>query len=101
MTGTAVLVADFQAKPGQEDALRAALVAMVAPSLAERGCLGYRPLADPSTPGAMICLEEWRDESALQEHFATPHFTAVAAVLDEILAVPFVLRRLTQAPAEA
>ncbi len=101
MTGTLVLVAGFQAKAGQEDALRDALAAMVAPSEAEAGCLGYRPLADPARPGAMICLEEWRDEAALERHFQTPHFRDIARVLDEILAGPFTLRRLTPAPESA
>ncbi|HEY0260108.1 MAG TPA: putative quinol monooxygenase [Lacisediminihabitans sp.] len=101
MTNTLVLVADFQAKPGQEDALRDALAEMIAPSEAEAGCLGYRPLADPAKPGAMICLEEWRDDAALETHFQTPHFQNVARILDEILAAPFTLRRLTQAPAAA
>ncbi len=98
---TLVLVADFQAKPGLEDALSDALAAMIAPSEAEAGCLGYRPLIDPARPGAMICFEEWADEAALEFHFLTPHFQKVAGILDEILATPFTLRRLTQAPAAA
>ncbi|GAA3749627.1 putative quinol monooxygenase [Streptomyces tremellae] len=95
MTETLVLIAEFQAGPGQEDALRDALAAMIAPSEAEAGCLGYRPLIDPARPGAMICLEEWRDNAALESHFQTPHFKNVARVLDAILAAPFTLRRLT------
>ncbi len=101
MINTLVLVADFQAKPGQEDALRDALAAMIAPSEAEAGCLGYRPLSDPARPGAMICLEEWADDAALELHFRTPHFQRVARILDEILAAPFSLRRLTRAPQTA
>ncbi|MFZ4896517.1 putative quinol monooxygenase [Plantibacter sp. Mn2098] len=93
-----VLVAEFQAKAGHEDELRDALSAMIEPSLAEAGCLGYRPLADPARPGAMICFEEWRNAEALDFHFHTPHFTEVATILDEILATPFTLRRLTQVP---
>lgn len=96
MSTTLILMADFQARPGQEGVLRDALAAMIAPSEAEPGCLGYRPLADPERPGAMTCIEEWRDEAALQFHFQTPHFRNVALILDEILATPFTLRRLTQ-----
>jgi (4S)-4-hydroxy-5-phosphonooxypentane-2,3-dione isomerase len=92
---TLTLIAGFQAKPGQETRLREALSAMIEPSEAEPGCLSYRPLDDPIRPGAMICLEEWEDEAALQFHFGTSHFKNVAAVLDEILAEPFTLRRLT------
>jgi quinol monooxygenase YgiN len=98
MADTLVLLAGFQAKPGREDELRDALAAMIAPSEAEAGCLGYRPLADPARPGAMLCLEEWVDDAALEFHFQTPHFNKVNQLLDEILAAPFTLRRLTQAP---
>jgi quinol monooxygenase YgiN len=70
---------------------------MIEPSTAEPGCLGYRPLADLNRPGAMVCLEVWADEAALQFHFTTPHFKHIAAVLDEILAEPFGLNRLTAA----
>jgi quinol monooxygenase YgiN len=98
MADTLVLVAGFRAKPGQEDALRDALAAMIVPSEAEEGCLGYRPLADPAKPGAMVCLEEWVDDAALEFHFQTPHFKEVAQILDQILIEPFTLRRLTQAP---
>lgn len=90
------LIAGFRAKPGQEDRLREELNAMVAPSTAEPGCLGYRPLTDPNEPGAMVCLEQWVDEAALQFHFTTPHFTHIAAALDDILAEPFTLTRLTE-----
>jgi quinol monooxygenase YgiN len=95
------LVAGFQAEPGQERRLREALDAMVEPSEAEPGCLSYRPLQDPNRPGAMICLEEWVDEAALQAHFRTPHFREVAEVLDEVLSEPFTLRRLTPASESA
>jgi quinol monooxygenase YgiN len=101
MANTLVIVAGFQARPGKEDQLRDTLAAMIAPSVAEAGCLGYRPLADPARPGAMICLEEWADDAALESHFQTSHFTKAARILGEILAAPFTLRRLTQAPQTA
>jgi quinol monooxygenase YgiN len=90
-----MLVASFQAKPGQEDRLREELNAMIEPSEAEEGCLGYRPLVDPNTHGAMVILEQWVDEAALDHHFTTPHFNRVVAALEEILAEPFALLRLT------
>jgi quinol monooxygenase YgiN len=94
MADTLTLIADFQAKPGQGGRLREELTAMIAPSLAEAGCRGYRPLVDPNRPDAMVCLEEWDNEAALQFHFGTPYFKHVGEVFDEILAEPFKLRRL-------
>lgn len=91
------LIAAFRAKPGCENRLREELTAMIEPSEAEPGCLGYRPLVDPKAPGAMVIVEEWVDEAALDFHFTTPHFKRVAGVLDEILAEPFTLTRLAPA----
>jgi quinol monooxygenase YgiN len=90
------MIATFQAKPGEEQRLKDELGAMIEPSLAEAGCLAYRPLVDPNQPGAMVIIEEWIGEDALQEHFATPHFNRVAKVLDEILVEPFAATTLTR-----
>jgi quinol monooxygenase YgiN len=95
---TLVLIAGFQARPGQEERLRTALEGMIEPSLEEPGCLAYQPYADPNRSGSMILVEEWADESALEAHFRSPHFEHVAEVLDRVLAQPFTLRRLAAVP---
>lgn len=97
MTGTLTLIATLKAKPGEEDRLRAELDAMVQPSLAEPGCLAYRPYVDPNDPASIAIIEEWVDKAALDFHFTTPHFHKVKAVLDEILAEPFDLKLLVDA----
>ncbi|MEU0009597.1 putative quinol monooxygenase [Streptomyces sp. NPDC006314] len=99
MPNTLTLVASFVAKPGQEQRLRNELNAMIAQSVAEEGCLGYQPFVDPNHPERMIILEEWVSNEALEYHFTLPHFKHVAKVLDEILAEPFTLRKLTDIPA--
>jgi (4S)-4-hydroxy-5-phosphonooxypentane-2,3-dione isomerase len=99
--GAFTLVAEFEAKAGREQDLRRELLHMVEPSLAEPGCLGYRPLIDPADDRRMIIVEEWSSEAALEEHFATPHFRKVAAALEEILERPFTLSRLTRHPEAA
>ncbi|MET9364611.1 putative quinol monooxygenase [Streptomyces sp. NPDC006632] len=98
MSNTLTLVASFVAKPGQEERLRDELNAMIAPSVAEEGCLGYQPFTDPNHLERMIILEEWVDSRALDHHFTLPHFQHVAKVLDEILAESFTLRKLTDIP---
>lgn len=87
------LIARFEAKPGHQQRLADALAAMTAPSLAEEGCLAYQPYVDPSRPTRMIIVEEWAGQAALDEHFRTPHFRHVAALLDDLLAEPFTLTR--------
>ncbi|MBL1099476.1 putative quinol monooxygenase [Streptomyces coffeae] len=99
MSNTLTIIADFTAKPGQEERLRTELNAMVELSLAEEGCLGYQPFTDAGRTDRMVIIEEWADSEALEHHFSLPHFKHVAAVLEEILAEPFTLRRLTDIPA--
>ncbi|TJZ54096.1 antibiotic biosynthesis monooxygenase [Streptomyces piniterrae] len=99
MPNALTIVAAFTAKPGEEQRLRDELNAMIAPSLAEEGCLGYQPFVDPNRADRVIIVEEWASSAALEHHFSLPHFKHVAQVLDEILAEPFTLRRLTDAPA--
>ncbi|QKV90762.1 antibiotic biosynthesis monooxygenase [Streptomyces sp. NA02950] len=99
MSNTLTIVAGFTAKPGQEQRLRDELNAMIAPSLAEEGCICYQPFTDPNNADRMIIIEEWASSAALDHHFSLPHFKHVAQVLDEILAEPFTLRRLTDIPA--
>jgi quinol monooxygenase YgiN len=77
MSDSLTLIAAFRAKPGHEDRLREELNAMVEPSEAEPGCLGYRPLVDPNAPGAMVIVEEWIDRAALEFHFTTPISSAL------------------------
>jgi quinol monooxygenase YgiN len=90
------MIVNFQPKAGEEQRLRDELNEMIEPSLAEPGCLGYRPLVDPNQPGAMVIIEEWTGREALAEHFATPHFKRVADVLDEILVEPFAATTFTR-----
>ncbi len=42
-------------------------------SRGDDGCLGYRVYADLEQPDRYVFIEEWRDEQALQAHFAQPH----------------------------
>lgn len=95
MSNTLTIIASFTAKPGQKQRLHDELVAMIAPSLAEDGCIAYQPFADASSADRMIIIEEWASSAALDHHFSLPHFKHIAQVLDEILAEPFALRRLT------
>lgn len=69
-----IVVATLTAKPGHEAALQAALEKMVPPSLAEAGCSRYELHLDIEQAGRIVMIETWRDQQALTEHEATPHF---------------------------
>lgn len=69
------VVASFLAKPGKEKALRAKLLAMVAPTRAEKGCVSYDVHVDQANPAQFYFIENWKDEGTLAAHLKTPHFT--------------------------
>jgi quinol monooxygenase YgiN len=93
-----IMLARFVPRAGAEDELLSELTAMVAPSLAEPGCLRYQPLLDPARAGTVIMVEEWADRAALEQHFASPHFVRVAPRLAELVGEPVAVDELLPSP---
>ncbi len=55
----------------------------------EAGCIDYRLTEDSEVRNDFVFVEEWRDEAALQAHFATPHIaTFMREILGAILGQP-------------
>lgn len=80
--GAVVLTATVKAMPGQEAAVRAALLELVAPSRSEPGCLCYNLHEAKDQPGLFIFYEQWADQAAFDDHCQTPHFTGLDAKID-------------------
>lgn len=83
-----VVFAEVYAKPGQEENLRQALMALVAPTRAEAGCLQYDLHADNDDAGHYFFYERWESMAALELHTATAHFKAFEARTEELLREP-------------
>jgi quinol monooxygenase YgiN len=81
---TAVAIA--RAKPGQEKELGRRMAALVAPTLAEPGCINYDLHRSNSDPGTWMFYENWRTQADLDAHMKTAHFTGFFAKADEVLA---------------
>ncbi len=64
------IVADITANPGKEAQLRDALRGLIAPSLAERGCLQYDLHEDNGRPGHFLFYETWESRALWQDHMA-------------------------------
>jgi len=50
----------------------------------EKGCLAYRISQVTGQENCFCLYEEWRDQTALDAHFATPHIARFRKTLDEI-----------------
>lgn len=95
-TETLVSLAVLSARPGKRDALRDGLLALVAPTRQEPGCLDYVLFEMKDEPGTFYMREAFTDSAALDAHFQTAHFQAFAAIADDLLARPLQLVFLEQ-----
>ena len=89
------VVAVITAKPGSEDAVRAAMRGLVAPTREEEGCLSYDLSESVVAPGTFITVEEWSDPSDLDKHMQTEHIQGALAVLGSELAAAPAIHPLT------
>lgn len=58
-----------------------AAVKMITASRAEEGCIDYAYARDLLDPAVLRIAEKWRDQAALDFHFATPHMAEFLAAL--------------------
>ena len=90
------LLARLKAKPGKENALKAALMKLVPASRAEAGCINYDLHEDNNDSSVYWFYENWKDEAALAAHTQEPHYLELGRVKDDLLAEPVQLMRLTE-----
>lgn len=70
---TLIIAGVVRAPPENLEAFRPLMLAMLAASRAEEGCLEYTYAEDIADPGLIRVFEVWRDQAALDAHFQTPH----------------------------
>ena len=95
------VIAEINAKPGSEGALRDLLVPFAKSSRKEPGCLIYTLMEVIAEPGRFLTFERWTNKAALEAHMVTPQIKAIVPKLEPILAKPFTqifLNGLTGAP---
>ena len=82
------VIACWTARDGEEDAVAAALAAMVAPSRAEPGNLAYQVHRDPEDGRRFVLYELYADAAAYEAHGESEHFQrhAVGDAFDRLAA---------------
>jgi quinol monooxygenase YgiN len=81
---TAIAIA--RAKPGQEDELGRRMMALVAPTLAEPGCINYDLHRSNTDPAVWIFYENWQSQADLDAHMQSAHYRSFFSRADEVLA---------------
>jgi quinol monooxygenase YgiN len=90
------VVAEMQAKPGKEEELREALLALIEPTRREQGCLQYDLHIDNADPGRFLFYEKWASQENLDRHLNMPHLQEFKGRMDNLLAGPMRLLRMSR-----
>jgi quinol monooxygenase YgiN len=86
---TITVTATFQARPGKETELRAALAGLLGPTRKEAGCINYDLHEAPEEPGKFLFHENWTSQAHLDAHLQSAHLKELLPRVDELcLAFP-------------
>ena len=89
------IIGTVTARPETRDELHKLLIAQVAPTRAESGCINYDYHVDAADPCAFVFYENWINKAALDAHLAMPHLQPLFSQLGRLLALPVDIRPLT------
>ena len=62
--------------------------AVAAASRHEPGCITYRIYEDTEVENDFVFVEEWADDAALKQHFATDHIAEFMGAIPEAITAP-------------
>ena len=89
------IIGTVTASPETREELASLLMAQVAPTRAEAGCINYDFHVDAADPCVFVFYENWTDRAALDAHLAMPHLQPLFSQLDRLLTCPVEIRPLT------
>lgn len=82
------VLATIKAKPGLEEKVRDALMALVPQTRKEPGCINYDLHRSIDDKGLFMFYENWVSKKDLDEHLQMPYLQDFLGKADEILAEP-------------
>lgn len=85
-TGKKLIGAKLSIKHDKVDDFIKAAKTIIAASRAEPGCISYTLYQDPYDKAAFFFFEEWKDQTAIDAHFAMPHFKAFGPSIKDLVA---------------
>jgi quinol monooxygenase YgiN len=86
--GKVTVVATFKAKAGMEDTARDAILALVAPTRAEAGCVNYDLHQTTDDPSLFMLYENWVSQKDLDAHLAMPYLKELLEKADDLFKEP-------------
>jgi quinol monooxygenase YgiN len=83
-----VIIAKVYIKAGSESEFITAAQEMITNSNKEEGCMGYQLYQDPYEKTNFIFVERYKDQAAVDAHFATPYFKGFGDKIANITSKP-------------
>ncbi|MCO4095329.1 MAG: antibiotic biosynthesis monooxygenase [Acidovorax sp.] len=80
-----IVIAVVKAKPEKVGSLRPVLRALLAPTLAEEGCVRYE-MNEIEGGGVWVFTEQWESKALWEQHMSSKHLEGFKAVADEMVA---------------
>jgi quinol monooxygenase YgiN len=88
MTEELFIIARFHARPGQEEAVAAAIRAVLPPTAAEPGCRAIGAYRATRDPRLFHIQSRWIDEAAFELHAELPHTIRFLATVEPLIDHP-------------
>jgi quinol monooxygenase YgiN len=83
-----MITAKVYIKPGKEVEFITAAKMMIENSNKEEGCLGYMLYQDPYEKANFIFVEKYKNQAAIDVHFATPYFKEFGTIIADWTSKP-------------
>ena len=83
-----MIIAKVYIKPGSESDFISAASMMIENSNKEEGCLGYMLYQDPYEKTNFIFVESYKNQAAVDAHFATPYFKEFGTKIADMTSMP-------------
>jgi quinol monooxygenase YgiN len=92
-----MIVAKLSVKPDKTKDFIAAAREIIEKSNKEEGCTFYQLYQDPYDPAKFVFVEEYRNQAAVDVHFAADYFTGFGAKIGDLVAGPAEIKIITVA----
>lgn len=76
------VIAKLKARAGSEEALYEACLRLIAPTVAEEGCLNYDMHRSVEDPSVIMFYENWTTRPLWEQHMQAPHLTEFSAATE-------------------
>lgn len=95
------VLAKCKAKPGMEEEVKKEIMALVAPTRSETGCINYDLHQSLDDKTLFVLYENWVSKEDLDKHLAMPYLKDFLGKADGILAEPVEITLLEMISEEA